>query len=55
MAKHPFKRSKKDLFKKQVIILYQAGNSFRNIASLLKVSHETVRQIWLSTQVKDVA
>lgn len=55
MAKHPFKKSKKEALQAQIKQLYKAGNSFRMIANSLKISHETVRQIWLSTQVKDVA
>lgn len=55
MAKQPFKKSKKDTLRKQILIMYRAGNSFRAIANLLKISHETARQIYLSTGIKDVA
>lgn len=55
MAQHPYKKKKKDGIEAQIIQMYKAGNSFRKIAEVLKVSHETVRQIWLSVTVDKIA
>lgn len=36
---------------KQIIALYIAGNSYREIANTLKISHEWARRLHLSTPV----
>lgn len=55
MGIQPFKKSKEEELKEHVISLYQSGLSFRGVSKRLGISHETVRKIWLSTQVQDVA
>lgn len=55
MAKHPFKKSKKEGLESQIIQMYKAGSSFRKIAEVLNISHETVRQIWNAVTVDKVA
>jgi transposase len=52
MGIQPFK---KELLKKRVIELYQAGHTFREVSKQLGISHETVRQMWLSTTIGDTA
>ena len=55
MGIQPFKKDKQDSQKKLVVRMYKEGNSFRQIAKVLKLSHETVRQLWLSTTIEDTA
>lgn len=51
MGIQPFK---KEQLRKRVIELYQEGHTFRELARMLGISHETARQMWLSTQLGDV-
>lgn len=55
MAKHPYKKKKKEGLEAQIIQMYKAGSSFRKIAEVLNLSHETVRQIWINLPVDKVA
>jgi hypothetical protein len=52
MGIQPFKREQ---LKKRVVELYQAGHTFRELSHMLKISHETARQMWLSTTIGDVS
>lgn len=52
MGIQPFKR---DRLKHRVCELYQAGHTYREIAKMIGLSHETARKMWMSTQVKDIA
>ncbi len=53
MGTQPFKQKKRQKLQEQVIELYKAGLTFREVSKKLKISHETARQMWLSTTIQD--
>ena len=55
MGTQPFREKERKTLQKQISVLYKQGLSFRAIGKTLDISHETARQMWLSTQVSDIA
>ena len=47
------RKSRNATLKKKIVALYKAGNSYREIAKALKISHEWARTLHLSTSVVD--
>jgi len=47
MSISKFKRKRVDKLKRQAIILYRSGLSFRDVSKILDVSHEWVRKAYV--------
>lgn len=55
MGIQPFNAEKKEKMRQEVVQLYQAGLTYREIAAKLGISHETARQMYLSTPIERAA